>query len=101
MLRTMKLSALRLLKNSGAFARVRDSRWRRQRLLILCYHGVSLEDEHEWRSKLYIPPEILRERFETLRQGGYQVLPLGEAVERLYKNDLPPRSVVLTFDDGG
>jgi len=101
MLRTIKLSALRLFKNSGAFARVRDSRWRRQRLLILCYHGVSLEDEHEWRSKLYIPPEILRERFETLRQGGYQVLPLGEAVERLYKNELPPRSVVLTFDDGG
>ena len=97
----MKLGALRLLKNSGAFARIRDTRWRRERLLILCYHGVSLEDEHEWRSKLYMPPSILRERFEALRQGGYQVLPLGEAVERLYKSDLPPRSVVLTFDDGG
>ena len=48
-----------------------------------------------------MPPAILRERFEALRQGGYQVLSLGEAVERLYKNDLPPRSVALTFDDGG
>jgi peptidoglycan/xylan/chitin deacetylase (PgdA/CDA1 family) len=101
MLRTMKLGALRLLKNAGAFARVRDSRWRSERLLILCYHGVSIEDEHEWRPSLYMPPAMLRERFESLRSGGYQVLPLGEAVERLYKKDLPPRSVVLTFDDGG
>jgi peptidoglycan/xylan/chitin deacetylase (PgdA/CDA1 family) len=101
MLRTMKLGALRLLKNSGVVARIRDSRWRRERLLILCYHGVSLEDEHEWRPKLYMPPAILRERFEALRLGGYQVLSLSEAVERLYKNDLPPRSVALTFDDGG
>ena len=101
MLRKMKLGALRWMQRSGASARIRDSRWRRERLLILCYHGVSLEDEHEWRAKLYMRPAMLRERFEALRRGGYQVLPLGEAVERLYKRDLPPRSVVLTFDDGG
>jgi peptidoglycan/xylan/chitin deacetylase (PgdA/CDA1 family) len=101
MLRTMKLGTLRFLKNTGVFARVRDSRWRSERLLILCYHGVSLEDEHEWRPKLYMPPAALRQRFDALRRGGYQVLPLGEALERLYKNALPPRSVALTFDDGG
>lgn len=101
MLRAMKLGALRVLKKSGAFARIRDSRWRRERLLILCYHGISIEDEHEWRPNLYMPPAVLRERFEALRQGGYQILPLGEAVERLFKNDLPPRSVAITFDDGG
>jgi peptidoglycan/xylan/chitin deacetylase (PgdA/CDA1 family) len=97
----MKLGALRFLKNTGAFARIRDSRWRSERLLILCYHGVSLEDEHDWRPKLYMPPAMLRERLDAVRRGGYQVLPLAEAVERLFKNDLPPRSVALTFDDGG
>jgi len=100
-LRSLKLGALRALQSTGASARIRDSRWRRERLLILCYHGVSVQDEHEWRPKLYMPPAVLRERFELLRRGGYQVLPLGEAIERLYKGDLPPRSVALTFDDGG
>lgn len=97
----MKLGALRLMKSSGAFERIRDSRWRRERLLILCYHGISIEDEHEWRPNLYMNPVLLRERFEALKRGGYPVLPLGEAVKRLFQGDLPPRSVVLTFDDGG
>jgi peptidoglycan/xylan/chitin deacetylase (PgdA/CDA1 family) len=101
MLRRLKLGTLRFLQSTGASARIRDSRWRRERLLILCYHGVSTQDEHEWRPKLYMPPAMLRARFEALRRGGYNILPLGEAVERLFKNDLPPRSVVLTFDDGG
>ncbi|HVX66461.1 MAG TPA: polysaccharide deacetylase family protein [Bryobacteraceae bacterium] len=82
---------------SGAFAR---SRWRRERLIILCYHGISLEDEHLWDPTLYMSVDDFARRLEILRRGGYRVLPLGEAVERLYKGDLPPQSVAITFDDG-
>ncbi|HZQ70128.1 MAG TPA: polysaccharide deacetylase family protein [Terriglobales bacterium] len=95
------MATLGALRTSGAFRAVRDSRWRRNRLLILCYHGVALDDEHLWRPRLYVPPHLLEQRFEILKRGGYSVLGLGEALQKLPAGKLPPRSVVLTFDDGG
>jgi peptidoglycan/xylan/chitin deacetylase (PgdA/CDA1 family) len=78
-----------------------DSKWRRNRLLILCYHGISRYDEHVWRPSLYMHLGVLRQRLEILKQGRYNVLRLGEALQRLQTGDLPPRGVALTFDDGG
>jgi peptidoglycan/xylan/chitin deacetylase (PgdA/CDA1 family) len=78
-----------------------ESRWRRHRLLILCYHGVSLEDEHEWSPALYLPPALFRDRMEALRRMDCAVLPFGDALDRLYAGSLPPRAVTITFDDGG
>lgn len=96
-----KRTALKGCDRLGLTNLVRGSRWRERRLLILCYHGISLRDEHEWRPRLYMPSELFRERMMLLGEGGYRVLPLGEALERLRHGSLPPRSVVLTFDDGG
>ena len=96
----LKQIVLKAAKMSGAFALVRDSAWRRRRLLILCYHGVAMDDEAEWDSELYITQERLRHRLATLRAGGYNILPLAEATRRLFDGTLPPRSVALTFDDG-
>jgi peptidoglycan/xylan/chitin deacetylase (PgdA/CDA1 family) len=100
MLRTLKLATLRALKTSGAFHLVANSRWRGNRLVILCYHGTSLEDEHEWRPALYMDPRLLEQRFELLKRGRYSVLPLGDGLRRLQAGALPPRSVAITFDDG-
>lgn len=100
MLRQARLAALRAAAASGVGNRVADSAWRRRRLLILGYHGCSLDDEHVWNPELYIAPGTLRARFEMLRDGHYAVLPLGEAMRRLKEGTLPPRAVVLTFDDG-
>ena len=100
MLRNFKLATLRALKTSGVFDRVAASRWRRNRLLILCYHGTALEDEHQWRPALYLDPRVLEQRLEMLKQGGYAVLGLSEGLERLHAGTLPPRSVAITFDDG-
>jgi peptidoglycan/xylan/chitin deacetylase (PgdA/CDA1 family) len=100
MLREIKLTTLRLLKSGGIFDLVANSRWRQQRLLILCYHGISLDDEHLWRPGLYMEPAVLEQRLETLKRGNYSVLPLGESLERLRAGTLPPRSVAITFDDG-
>jgi peptidoglycan/xylan/chitin deacetylase (PgdA/CDA1 family) len=96
----LRQAALTSLKGAGIFGFVGNSRWRRERLLILCYHGVSLEDEHEWWPSLYVSPQHLERRLDILKRGKYNVLPLGEALQRLYRKDLPPRSVAITFDDG-
>lgn len=80
-----------------AFAR---SSWRQRRLLILCYHGIAIEREHEWRPALFMHREEFEQRLELLQSGGYQVLPLDDGVARLSRGELPERAVVITFDDG-
>jgi peptidoglycan/xylan/chitin deacetylase (PgdA/CDA1 family) len=98
--RPLKRVALQAFQRTGGFDLVADSDWRRQRLLILCYHGISLDDEHEWNGGLYIPPELLEERLRLLQTMRCSVLPLAEGIERLYAGTLPDRSVAVTFDDG-
>lgn len=97
---TPKQAVFLLAQVSGLNAAVRRSPWRTARLAILCYHGVSLADEHLALPELYVTAAHLRGRFGELRRGGYTVLPLGEALVRLAAGTLPPRSVSLTFDDG-
>ena len=93
-------AVLQVLRTAGVFRMVRDSRWRSERLLILCYHGISQEDEHEWRPRLFMPPKMLEQRLELLKSGRYNVVGLGEGLQKLRAGELPPRSVAITFDDG-
>lgn len=96
----LRRTALASLKEAGLFHFVKNSRWRQKRLLILCYHGVAMEDENQWRPHLYIDLQTLERRLQILRIGGYTVLPLEQGLKRLFEKSLPPHSVVLTFDDG-
>jgi glycosyltransferase involved in cell wall biosynthesis/peptidoglycan/xylan/chitin deacetylase (PgdA/CDA1 family) len=100
MLKQLKQTALRGLKKSGVFSLVHQSKWRQERLLILAYHGISLEDEHQWDPDLFMSPDYFRGRLQMLKKFGCTVLPLEEAIQRLYANDLPKNCVALTFDDG-
>jgi len=69
-------------------------------LLILAYHGIALSDEHIFHGSQFISADLFRDRLELLRESKCAVLPLGEAVKRLYADDLPDRAVAITFDDG-
>lgn len=100
MIRTLKQSSLTLSKQVGLTGWLAQSAWRRSRLLILCYHGIALDDEDRWQPGLYVSAAHLQRRLALLERNRCAVLPLGEAVERLYRNDLPDRAVALTFDDG-
>ena len=100
MIGTLKRSSLALSRRVGLSTLVAHSGWRRQRLLILCYHGVALDDEHRWNPSLYVSAAHLERRLALLAKNRCTVLGLADALERLYRNDLPDRAIVLTFDDG-
>jgi hypothetical protein len=88
------------MRSVGAFSRSSRSEGRRAKLLILCYHGLSIDDEHKWLPKLFMTPQVFRERLQALRDMRANVLPLGQAIAHLHAGTLPPSSVVITFDDG-
>ena len=66
-----------------------------RRLKVLAYHGVTSS-----APSLYnVSTGQFREQMSVLKERNYRVLPLCEAVERLYSNRLDKKSIVLTFDD--
>jgi len=99
-LKTAKLLTLNVGKSIGVLHALRRSDWRKQQLLILAYHGVSIDDEHIWDSDLFLSPDQFRSRMQALKDYGCHVLPLAEGLQRLWNRTLPTCSVVLTFDDG-
>jgi len=82
-----------LFRNAlGLFGTVVSSR-----LSILIFHRV-----HAAPDPLF-PFEPDAQRFESLMRfvaSTFRVMTLGEAVDRLAQDTLPPRSLVITFDDG-
>ena len=97
-MRSLKLFLLFHCKLLGLFYLAR--RLTSGRLKILCYHGFELDDETKFRPKLFITPKIFDQRLSTIKRYGFQVLPLDEAVDRLYAGTLPANALVVTFDDG-
>ena len=100
MLKKLKKLALFTAESLGISRLVLDSPWRRQRLLILCYHGFAMADEYLWNRALYMRPAALFRRLQMLRDSRCEVLPLAEALRLLYAGALLPRSVAITVDDG-
>jgi peptidoglycan/xylan/chitin deacetylase (PgdA/CDA1 family) len=95
-----KTAVFRAVKAAGLLGIVSKSSWRQRRLAILCYHGIALAEEHRWRPGLYVSAAHFRRRLEMLRALDATVLKLDDALHHLYAGTLPPRAVVLTFDDG-
>ena len=76
--------------------------WNRQRVVILCYHGVTERSQRHPSDcyGLHIRADRFEKQLDYLRRH-YQVISLAEFVEACQnKAPLPDYSVVLTFDDG-
>jgi peptidoglycan/xylan/chitin deacetylase (PgdA/CDA1 family) len=99
-LKRAKRGLLDVCSGLGFSEQLLASRWRTERLLILCYHGIAMSDEDEWDPALYMQSSLLKARFQQLRDRSCNVLPLGEGIWRLFAGSLPPRAVAITFDDG-
>jgi peptidoglycan/xylan/chitin deacetylase (PgdA/CDA1 family) len=65
---------------------------------ILLYHRI---DESPINSQYYVPPEKFEAQMKLLHDWEYTVIPVETLVDAIKKGaDLPPRPVVITFDDG-
>ena len=97
---TLGQGALQVLQAVRATRAIGRSGWRQRRLLILCYHGLAIDDEHRWSPELYMTADHFRSRLRRLQEEACTVLPLDVAIRQLQEGCLPPRAVALTFDDG-
>jgi peptidoglycan/xylan/chitin deacetylase (PgdA/CDA1 family) len=69
---------------------------RGREVAVLMYHSIS-----EGSGPTCIRPEVFRRQMECLEGSGYRVVSLRELGEWTRgERELPPRSAVLTFDDG-
>ena len=66
-------------------------------LRVLMYHRVS---EDPGTDALCVHPFDFSEQMKWLKEEGYQVIAVNEALDRLKNGTLPVRAVALTFDDG-
>jgi peptidoglycan/xylan/chitin deacetylase (PgdA/CDA1 family) len=64
--------------------------------IIISYHAVS----SSWNSPLAVPEPILEEQLLSLRDRGYEGYTFSRWQGLRAANELPPRSAVITFDDG-
>lgn len=97
-MRKMKRLFLLAVKYTGLFHVSRALNGKGIR--VLCYHGLSLEDEADVDGYLFIRESTFLRRMALIRKWNMQVIPLHVAVGGVAGYHYPRNSVVLTFDDG-
>lgn len=76
--------------------------WRRPSgVRILLYHTIARIDPRHDRWRMSVPPERFAAHLQWLRQWGYQIVSLADAVEMVRgRRPIPPKTMAITFDDG-
>ncbi|MDY0067129.1 MAG: polysaccharide deacetylase family protein [Steroidobacteraceae bacterium] len=95
---TPKAALLYCLKVVGIFALCRMLT--RRRLRILCYHGMSVDDLHDYNPMLFMRPATFERRMTLLKKLRYPVVSLEEGIARLKEGRIHAGETVITIDDG-
>lgn len=93
----MKTLALQLARLCGLFALSRLLT--RKHLRILCYHGIWIGPPPHYGDCLFMDADTFAERMQLIRQLGYRVISLDEAVARHRRGESSARDIVITIDD--
>ena len=68
-----------------------------QTVPVLTYHNLSLGESDE----LTVSQDMFEQQMRLLREKGYRVIPMDRLFDFIeYKASIPPKSVVITIDDG-
>ena len=93
----MKQTLLKVARGVGLFAL---SRWlTRDRLRILCYHGIWDGPAPHYGDCLFMDAQRFAQRMQRLADCGYRVISLDEAVKRQAQRTNRATDVVITIDD--
>lgn len=93
----MKTLALQLARRCGLFALSRLLT--RKHLRILCYHGIWIGPPPHYGDCLFMDAGTFAARMQLIRQLGYRVISLDEAVARHRRGESCARDIVITIDD--
>src|ERR1700690_3734085 len=73
-----------------------------RRLTVLAFHRVADHDLNDIKSSLpylFVTKDSFAQQLDFIKRH-YKVINFKELKEHIAKNDLPPNSLILTFDDG-
>ncbi|WP_028025148.1 polysaccharide deacetylase family protein [Enterovibrio calviensis] len=76
------------------------SYFHRDKLVILCFHSMSLKDEHQFWPGVFISKEKLHELLNYLQRSHFNVISLDDAERHLNGEVQFKYPVVITVDDG-
>ncbi len=95
---TIKRVMLTACEMLGCFAVARHLT--RTRLRILCYHGFSIGDQHEFSPLLFLRADTFARHLKLIKRMGVSVVSLDDGLALLKSDSVRHGETVITIDDG-
>lgn len=97
-MRAIKLAVYFIAKTLGLFKVSR--RLTAKNPKIICYHGLEVDNESQFRPRLFMTAKTFAKRMRMLHRLGYKVISLDRMVKDMLEGKDICDTVTITFDDG-